>query len=84
MTFFGVSFLIANCLAFLAVAVDKLLSKWSEKRIPEWVLLLFGLCLGATGAYLAMMLFNHKMQKRAFAIIMGLLVVVQFGYFIWR
>ena len=74
----------ANVVAFLVFMIDKMLAKMSKKkRIPEWFLMLVGLCFGATGAYLAMLLFKHKTEKYLFAILMPLLMAVQLGYVIW-
>ena len=84
MTALTISIIAVNVVAFLAFMIDKLLAKMSKIRIPEWVLLLLGVSLGATGGYVAMQLFQHKTKNLLFAILMPLLMVVQMGYLIWR
>lgn len=85
MTVAGVFFYVANIIAFLAFMLDKLFAKWERRRIPEYVLLLLGLCGGATGGYIAMRLFRHKTSKPLFFILMPLMMVGQLYLFIsWR
>ena len=82
-SFLGLSFLAINGIAFLFFMVDKIMSKWWSRRIPEWVLFLVGLCFGATGAFLAMRFFRHKTRRPHFNIIMPVLMVVQLGLVFW-
>lgn len=85
MTVAGIFFYVANIIAFLAFMLDKLFAKWERRRIPEYVLLLLGLCGGATGGYIAMRLFRHKTSKPLFFIMMPLMMVGQLYLFIsWR
>ena len=68
MTVAGIFFCVANIIAFLAFVLDKLFAKWERRRIPEYVLLLLGLCGGATGGYIAMLLFRHSMMPDLYPI----------------
>ena len=80
-----IAIIAVNVVVFLAFMIDKMMSKISKtKRIPECFLLLLGLCFGATGGYLAMLLFKHKTDKYLFSILMPLMMAVQLGYVIWR
>ena len=76
-------FYAANAVGFLAFMVDKLLARWGSRRIPEAVLLLIGLCGGATGGYISMRLFRHKTRKPLFVILMPILMLLQLGLFNW-
>ena len=85
MTVAGIFFCVANIIAFLAFVLDKLFAKWERRRIPEYVLLLLGLCGGATGGYIAMHLFRHKTRKPLFCVFVPLMMVAQLYLFIrWR
>ena len=85
MTVAGIFFCVANIIAFLAFVLDKLFAKWERRRIPEYVLLLLGLCGGATGGYIAMLLFRHKTRKPLFYVFVPLMMVAQLYLFIrWR
>ena len=85
MTVAGIFFYVANIIAFLAFMLDKLFAKWERRRIPEYVLLLLGLCGGATGGYIAMRLFRHKTSKPLFFILVPVMMVGQLYLFIsWR
>jgi uncharacterized membrane protein YsdA (DUF1294 family) len=84
MTALTISIIAVNIVAFLVFMIDKLMAKMSKIRIPEWVLLLLGLCYGATGGYVAMQVFQHKTKNLLFAVLMPVMMVVQMGYLIWR
>ena len=83
MTVAGIFFCVANIIAFLAFMLDKLFAKWDRRRIPEYVLLLLGLCGGATGGYIAMRIFRHKTRKPLFFILMPLMMVAEIGLYFW-
>lgn len=55
-----------NLVAFLAMGYDKLQAKRSKVRIPEKILLILALLLGACGVYLGMLAFRHKTKKPLF------------------
>ena len=85
MTLFGISFLAANVIAFLAFMIDKLLAPSAMRRIPELVLLLFAFFGGATGAYISMRFFRHKTRKPLFYVLVPIMMVVQLYFFVkWR
>ena len=85
MTLFGISFLVANALAFLVYMIDKLLAPSAMRRIPELVLLLFAFFGGATGAYISMRFFRHKTRKPLFYVLVPLMMLGQLYLFIsWR
>lgn len=85
MTVAGIFFCVANIIAFLAFVLDKLFAKWERRRIPEYVLLLLGLCGGATGGYIAMRIFRHKTRKLLFYVLVPLMMLGQLYLFIsWR
>ena len=83
MTVIDILFCAANAVGFLAFMADKIMARWGSRRIPEWVLLLIGLCGGATGGYIAMRLFHHKTRKPLFFILMPLMMVAEIGLYVW-
>ena len=83
MTVVDILFCAVNVVTFFAFMLDKLYAKWDRRRIPESVLLLMGLCGGATGGYIAMRLFHHKTRKPLFFILMPLMMVAEIGLYVW-
>ena len=83
MTAIDILFCAANAVGFLAFMADKMMARLDRRRIPEWVLLLIGLCGGATGGYIAMRLFRHKTRKPLFFILMPLMMVAEIGMYFW-
>ena len=84
MSILGVFFCLANIVGFLVFMIDKRLAKRKCRRIPEYVLILIGLCGGAAGSYLSMRIFRHKTSKLLFSILMPVMMVIQIGFLIWR
>ena len=80
----NIFFISINLIAFLAFMIDKFLAKNSKRRISEATLVGLGLSFGATGAYLAMLLFRHKTQHAKFSVLMPVFMVLQLALFIWK
>lgn len=68
-----------NIITLLLFGVDKLKAKKNYYRIPERVLIIFCFAGGGVGGFLGMYLFNHKVRKWYF----NLLVPVSIGLTIW-
>lgn len=64
-------------LAFLLFAYDKHCAVYSKFRIPEWVLVLVTVAMGAFGSLCGMVLFNHKTSKALFYILVQLALLLQ-------
>ena len=64
-------------LAFLLFAYDKHCAVCSKFRIPEWVLVLVTVAMGAFGSLCGMVLFNHKTSKPLFYILVPLAMLLQ-------
>ncbi len=64
-------------LAFVLFAYDKHLATYGRWRIPEWVLFVAPVVLGAFGGLCGMVFFNHKTNKKAFYITIPILLSVQ-------
>jgi uncharacterized membrane protein YsdA (DUF1294 family) len=84
LTLTEIAILAVNGFAFLTYMVDKILAKSGMRRIPESFLILLGVCFGATGAYLSMLLFRHKTKKLKFSLTMPILMALQWGLCIWQ
>ncbi len=64
-------------LAFLLFAYDKHCAVYSKFRIPEGVLVLVTVAMGAFGSLCGMVLFNHKTSKPLFYILVPLALLLQ-------
>lgn len=64
-------------LTFVLFAYDKHCAVFSKWRIPEWILIIGSVILGAFGGLCAMVLFNHKTNKKLFYITVPALLFVQ-------
>lgn len=64
-------------LGFGLFAYDKHLATYSRWRIPEWVLFIPTVFLGAFGSLSGMVFFNHKTNKKAFYIVVPILLFLQ-------
>ena len=73
--FYGL--VILNLLTFGLFALDKHKAKSGSWRIPEVVLLLLSAIGGSIGALMAMTLFYHKTQKKAFRIGIPVMLILQ-------
>ena len=59
-------YVIVNILLFLVYGWDKLAAKKCWYRIPEHILLFWGLLGGAVGGLLGMLIWHHKTKKAKF------------------
>lgn len=75
--FYELVIALMSLLAFLLMGMDKLLAKWGMRRISEKTLLGTAIAGGAAGSWLAMNLFRHKTQHRAFSVGLPLLALLQ-------
>lgn len=55
-----------SMISFILYDIDKWKAENNKRRIKEKTLLRFGICGGAWGALIAMMLFRHKINKSYF------------------
>lgn len=72
-----------NFIVFIVYGVDKRLAIRHMQRISEKRLLLLALCLGALGASFGAIVFNHKVSKWKFRIILPILLIINafvYGY----
>lgn len=67
--------LIWNVITFALMGIDKLCARRSSTRIPENVLLVAALFMGASGVLLGMFVFRHKIRSFKFGILVPLMVV---------
>lgn len=75
-------FLNINIFAFIIFMVDKVLSLKSEKRVPEFGLHYFSFIGGILGAFLAMIIFKHKIKDYKFLYIQ-ISILAFWVIFIW-
>lgn len=64
-------------LTFILFAYDKHCATFGKWRIPEWVLVICSVFMGAFGGLCAMVLFNHKTKKKLFYITVPVALFVQ-------
>ncbi|MDE6792159.1 MAG: DUF1294 domain-containing protein [Muribaculaceae bacterium] len=75
-----------NIITFCLFAWDKRKAIFSQRRIPEFVLIIFAFLGGALGAFCAMLFFRHKINKPLFMISIPILLVLQligYGLLFW-
>ena len=61
--------LIINIITFIIYGIDKYKSIKHKYRISESTLIILPILGGALGAFLGMIIFNHKTKKKKFIII---------------
>ena len=59
-------FLLINLLTLMLYGVDKMAARKDWRRVPESMLLVFGVVGGWAGAMVGQQLFRHKTQKQPF------------------
>ena len=71
-------FLLAiNFFSFIIYRADKRKAEKHERRISEKKLLAVSLFGGTLGAFLAMVIFRHKISKTSFVLKFGCIVLIQ-------
>lgn len=79
-------FLLVSTLTLLIYGGDKLAARKGWRRVPEFMLLVFGLVGGWLGAIAGQQLFRHKTQKQPFktwfliTVILNLIVLLITAY----
>lgn len=79
MKHFIIYLIIINVVTFCLYGADKRRARRKMWRVPEAVLLLFGLLGGSIGAGLAMHFLRHKTQHKKFTIGVPLIFILQVG-----
>ena len=69
--------LIWNIVVSLLYAADKRRARLGQRRIREFTLIICAFLLGAYGAIMGMVVFNHKTSKIKFRILVPLAVVAE-------
>jgi len=62
---------------------DKLQARRAGRRVPERTLHLLALAGGFLGAWVGMRLFRHKTQKRGFAVVLAMAVLLHAAFWGW-
>ena len=75
--------LVMNLIAFFSMLIDKRCAQAHARRIPEKLLFLWALLLGAPGGTLAMYAFRHKTQHWYFKLFFPLLALLQIALLLW-
>ena len=76
-------FLFMNVFSFVLYGVDKQKAKKGRFRIKERSLLVSSILAGALGSLSAMVLFQHKKNKRKFLFFFPLCALVQTIFMLW-
>lgn len=71
------AFYVASVVTFILFAYDKHCAVYGKWRVPEFVLLLGSLFMGAFGGLCGMIMFNHKTSKKLFTVSVSLLLALQ-------
>lgn len=74
---------IANCVGFAAMGIDKSKAKRGAWRIPEKTMFLLSIIGGSVGVWLGMYAFHHKTKHWYFVIGMPLILVGQIALVIY-
>ena len=68
--------LIINVFTAFLFLIDKIKAKTNSFRISEKTLLLFCLSGGAVGGLFSMVIFNHKIRKKKFVILIPIFIII--------
>ena len=68
--------LIINIITFIIYGIDKYKSIKHKYRISEKTLIILAILGGSFGAFLGMITFHHKTQKRVFIILIPLIMLI--------
>ena len=72
--------LILNIITFIIYGIDKYKSIKHKYRISEKTLIILAILGGSFGAFLGMITFHHKTQKRVFIILIP--IILRIGVYI--
>jgi len=75
--YFIIYLIIINCIAFLAMYIDKRKAKYGKWRIKEYTLMVIALIGGSVGAIIGMYTFRHKTKKARFFIGFPVILILQ-------
>lgn len=75
---FAVIFIVyfMNVVTFLLYASDKHRAVYGERRIPEWLLLVFSALGGSFGALMGMWMFRHKTLHTRFKVMVPVFLLI--------
>lgn len=65
-----------NIFTFLLLVIDKIYSLKERERVPEMSLHFFSLAGGIFGALIAMLVARHKIRKKLFLSIQGIIAII--------
>lgn len=68
--------LIINIITFIIYGIDKYKSIKHKYRISEKTLIILAILGGSFGAFLGMITFHHKTQKRVFIILIPIILLI--------
>ena len=68
--------LIINIISFIIYGIDKYKSIKHKYRISENTLIILAILGGAIGAFLGMITFHHKTQKKKFIILIPVIMLI--------
>ena len=68
--------LIINIITFIIYGIDKYKSIKHKYRISEATLIILAILGGAIGAFLGMVTFHHKTQKKKFIILIPIILLI--------
>lgn len=68
--------LIINIITFIIYGIDKYKSIKHKYRISEATLIVLAILGGSIGAFLGMITFHHKTQKRVFIILIPIILLI--------
>jgi len=71
--------IIANCLAFIFMMIDKIAAERGKRRISESILIGWSLIGGSIGALAASILVRHKTRKQPIARILRIMPIFHAG-----
>ncbi len=73
---FDIIIVCANLITFFMYGLDKFFARHRFWRIPEYVLISVPFCLGGVGAFFGMLVFDHKIRRLEFRIVIPIAIVV--------
>ncbi len=77
MNYLIIYFIFINVSAFSVYGIDKYLAVKDKRRLSEYSLLLLSFLGGSMGAFVAMLLFRHKIKKISYMMKYIVIVILQ-------